>query len=133
MALIECPECGKQISDKAKACIHCGCPIDDLSPGGTVKIKLSPVKTFLSGKQRVTILAWGYKTLWEGEVGEVAEIYFDGPTDITVQYHLSAMHFGGECTGVIDPAKSKKYNVSSRVGAFSTKLVLQPVDVIDAD
>ena len=25
MALINCPECGKQISDKAPACIYCGC------------------------------------------------------------------------------------------------------------
>ena len=28
MALIKCPECGKEISDKAKACIHCGFPIN---------------------------------------------------------------------------------------------------------
>jgi len=27
MALIICPECGKEISDKAASCIHCGCPI----------------------------------------------------------------------------------------------------------
>lgn len=27
MALINCPECGKQISDKAPACIHCGNPM----------------------------------------------------------------------------------------------------------
>ena len=27
MALIKCPECGKEISDRAQACIHCGCPI----------------------------------------------------------------------------------------------------------
>lgn len=27
MALIKCPECNKEISDKAKACIHCGYPI----------------------------------------------------------------------------------------------------------
>jgi hypothetical protein len=27
MALIQCPECQKQISDKAAACPHCGCPI----------------------------------------------------------------------------------------------------------
>jgi hypothetical protein len=26
MALIECPECGKEISDKASACPHCGAP-----------------------------------------------------------------------------------------------------------
>ncbi|MEG1028094.1 MAG: zinc-ribbon domain-containing protein, partial [Oscillospiraceae bacterium] len=27
MALIKCPECGKEISDKIKSCIHCGCKI----------------------------------------------------------------------------------------------------------
>lgn len=28
MALINCPECGQQISDRAPACIHCGFPLD---------------------------------------------------------------------------------------------------------
>lgn len=28
MALIKCPECGKEISDKSKQCIHCGFPIE---------------------------------------------------------------------------------------------------------
>ena len=27
MALIKCPECGKEISDKSPACIHCGYPV----------------------------------------------------------------------------------------------------------
>lgn len=27
MALIKCPECGGQVSDKAPTCIHCGCPL----------------------------------------------------------------------------------------------------------
>lgn len=30
MALIKCPECGKEISDKAKQCIHCGYPLEDI-------------------------------------------------------------------------------------------------------
>ena len=29
MALIQCSECGQQISDKANTCIHCGCPINN--------------------------------------------------------------------------------------------------------
>lgn len=29
MALIKCSECGKEFSDKASACIHCGCPIEN--------------------------------------------------------------------------------------------------------
>ena len=27
MALIKCPECGKEVSNKAAACIYCGCPL----------------------------------------------------------------------------------------------------------
>ncbi len=27
MALVVCPECGKEISDKSEACIHCGYPL----------------------------------------------------------------------------------------------------------
>lgn len=30
MALINCPECGKEVSNKAKSCIHCGFPFDEL-------------------------------------------------------------------------------------------------------
>ena len=37
MALIECPECGKQISDKSKVCIHCGYPIEEMK---SVSLKL---------------------------------------------------------------------------------------------
>lgn len=29
MAIINCPECGKEVSDRAKMCINCGCPIKD--------------------------------------------------------------------------------------------------------
>ncbi|MDE6636255.1 MAG: zinc-ribbon domain-containing protein [Lachnospiraceae bacterium] len=36
-ALINCPECGKQVSDKASSCPNCGCPIAN-SPT-TVKIR----------------------------------------------------------------------------------------------
>lgn len=32
MALRTCPECGRQISDKATVCIHCGCPIAKVCP-----------------------------------------------------------------------------------------------------
>lgn len=32
MALIKCPECGKEISDKAPTCIHCGFPLQQPKP-----------------------------------------------------------------------------------------------------
>lgn len=30
MAMIQCPECGKQISDKAATCPNCGCPVKEV-------------------------------------------------------------------------------------------------------
>lgn len=38
MAIIKCPDCGKEASNKAKVCIHCGFPIED--EFGTVKVLL---------------------------------------------------------------------------------------------
>jgi hypothetical protein len=32
VALINCPECNKEISDKAGACPHCGCPVFTTEP-----------------------------------------------------------------------------------------------------
>lgn len=134
MALIKCPECGKEISDKANSCPNCGYPIESLSSEGIVKIRVSVLKapTGFNGNQKVSIFSNG-KALWEGTSGEVAELFFNGETYVTIKYHMSLMHYGGECSGIIDPAKSKKYNVSARQGIMSTKLVLQPVDVFDAD
>ena len=40
MALIKCPECGKEISNKAIACPSCGCPIASLEEANIVKIKM---------------------------------------------------------------------------------------------
>ena len=134
MALVKCVECGKEVSDKANACPNCGCPLSAMSTNGVVKIKIGVLKasTGLNGNQKVSILS-DFGVLWEGNAGDIAEIYFKVPTNITVQYHLSLMHYGGVCSGIIDPAKSKKYCVSARQGFMSTKLVLQEVDIFDAD
>ena len=36
--LITCPECGKQISDKAAACPGCGCPMEEITKYYTMHI-----------------------------------------------------------------------------------------------
>ena len=43
MALIRCPECGKQISSKAKACPHCGFPLDDVIKPNEEKPVIEPI------------------------------------------------------------------------------------------
>jgi len=42
MAIINCPSCNEQISDKAKECIHCDASMDKLAPAnpkGSVKVQ----------------------------------------------------------------------------------------------
>ena len=39
MALIKCPECGKEISDKASSCINCGYPIQSQKAESKLVIK----------------------------------------------------------------------------------------------
>ena len=52
MALIICPECGREISDKAPWCIHCGYPLSDLV---NYKYK-SLVMTSFDSKHRVKLV-----------------------------------------------------------------------------
>lgn len=51
MALIKCPECGKEVSDKAPACIHCGYPLNNLT---NTQKQEEPVKNEPIPKIRVT-------------------------------------------------------------------------------
>jgi hypothetical protein len=134
MALIKCPECGKEISSEAKLCPNCAYPIADASPEGIIKIKLCAVQasTGFNGNQSVTISKYG-EELWNGEVGEIAEIELDKKTEIYIKYHMSAMHYGGSCSGFIDPSKGKKYCVQARQGIFKTIITLQKVDVFDSE
>ena len=50
MALINCPECRKEISDKAKNCIHCGYPLNipekNELPNTTNTVNTSPVVSY---------------------------------------------------------------------------------------
>ncbi len=46
MALIKCPECGKDISDKAIQCIHCGYPLSEINNKNVTKTNVE-----LSDKQ----------------------------------------------------------------------------------
>lgn len=49
MALISCPECGKEISDKAVSCPSCGCPINrnENTPKKTSKKNITPILVVL--------------------------------------------------------------------------------------
>lgn len=56
MALIKCPECGKEISDKATACPNCGMPLKR-GDRGTYDVTITREKQWylINPKMKVTV------------------------------------------------------------------------------
>ena len=48
MALINCPECEKEISDKVKACPHCGYPMESAGVQKVVVVKNKQIYIFIA-------------------------------------------------------------------------------------
>ena len=57
MAMISCPECGKQVSDKAKACPNCGTPIDTRTY--CPKCGSSNVQIISGASKAMSVMAFG--------------------------------------------------------------------------
>lgn len=55
MALIKCPECGKEISDKSSACIHCGYPLVNIQQEKPSVTQTQPVENSVSSEHDTTI------------------------------------------------------------------------------
>jgi hypothetical protein len=82
MALIKCPECGKEISDKASACPNCGCPI--ASRPTSIKVRcLSDDR-----KVRATVFKMYGREVARVPIGSTATINISNPTNIQVEQIL---------------------------------------------
>lgn len=92
MALITCPECGRQVSSRAAVCPHCGCPASDFPT------PITYTYNYNGNTQDVTVLV---KHLEEGDPGAAVLDVWD--------------IFGGHITVdqiplILDEIKSK-YNI----------------------
>lgn len=133
MSLINCPECGKQISDRAVACPNCGCPISDSSKistinNGIVRVKLEPTPGVIS--QKVTISGCG--TSWIGKTGQVAELQIKNTGTIKVLYHSTLSVGDGACEASVNPTLNNTFVVRPRpvLARLRTKLDIQRVDYL---
>jgi len=64
MSLINCPECGKQISDKAKSCPNCGFPIEEMNKSEEAILQFPELPNDLSIGDRIT--NWSGNTYFKG-------------------------------------------------------------------
>ena len=132
MALIKCPECGREISDKAAACPNCGCPLSEMITSGVVKIKLPRTEQMADGfmgllaSKTASISSRG-KTLWSGKHGETASFTIDEPTPIVIDLGT----WGNPVEGTVEP--KKRYELVQDYG-FHLKATfrLSEVDTIDS-
>ena len=82
MALIKCPECGKEISDKSSACIHCGYPITETAEK---KNTVSSITSSNDGQKQ----SEAEKYILLGDDLRIAEKYTDA-----LERYIKAADFG---------------------------------------
>lgn len=111
MALIKCPECGTEVSDRAAVCVRCGCPINQAATYATIKFEQTYVVRYTC-----TVTCEGKE--YTCKQGESVQIPVSKPT--SVQIRISGGN--GSCTGTVLP--NGKYNVTNGGGFFGTKPVM---------
>nr|QGT50978.1 hypothetical protein Firmicute1046_0540 [uncultured Firmicutes bacterium] len=98
MALIKCPECGKEVSDSAKVCLNCGYPIAETYGKGEVKINIK-FKVDMSrmvnmiGKANLFAI-YNIETeekLWSGIAGELVILEIDDPLKVGIMWGRYAL------------------------------------------
>lgn len=119
MALIICSECGKEVSDKAGACPHCGCPRPEMKKGkkrnNLVVIKLPKVEEIVDDwmgmllPKKVRITA-DTELLWEGNYTQEAIFEITEPKPI----HIDLGLWGRPVEGVVGPGR--KYKLVQELG-----------------
>ena len=85
MALIKCPECGKEISDKSKACIHCGYPLGNIVYNEIkYKVVLTSVDNRIICTKRIPEVLSEYD-----DVKQLVRIISDLPKPYTLRSNLT--------------------------------------------
>lgn len=122
MALMNCPECGKEVSSFAVSCPGCGCPIAKKEEYVLIKLELADTT------QSVSILDENEAVIWTGRSGEVAQIGLEGPTNVTIKYQLGIFDAPKSCKGRLDAGLSRKWLVKADNDRLVSKISLYPVD-----
>ena len=140
MAIITCPECGQQVSDKAKNCVHCGAP---LIVDKTIKVKIPRFCTGMLNQKanKVDVLIDG-NVVWSGYSGSVA--VFEAEKECEVTFFLKKAYTGHpfpffrdfSINGTLQPSKKyelKRADVSLAFGdPTKSTYTFAEVDVIDS-
>lgn len=110
MPLIKCPECGKEVSNKAHTCPHCGFPIEEMAVEEVAKQSIGePIFTFKERRGRTgSILAF---VLLEVIIGVCIGLSFTNMTALVFALIFgSCFELGGVVGFVTDMINITKLN-----------------------
>nr|DAW71647.1 MAG TPA: PROTEIN/RNA Complex, archaeal, ribosomal, 50S, protein.0A [Caudoviricetes sp.] len=127
MSLIKCPECQKEISDKAEKCISCGYPIKELDFIVRFKTPTLP-KTIVN----VNFIFYNNTTkevLAHAQQGEIVSLKIEKP--IIIRIHIGR----GFKDAILEykPHPNAKYCILEKNTILKPKLLIQEVDFFDSD
>lgn len=126
MALIKCPECGKDVSDKAQSCINCGCPLAAVNPSGDVTVAVNGPGMV---KMYIFDLETG-KELWCGRNGEVARFTVEKETEISVIGSMEKNHPERGAKATVRGGRRYEYKMLQSF--WGGKYVINEIDIIDS-
>lgn len=132
MALIKCPECGKEVSSKAASCPNCGCPLSGAKANNEVKIQMpnniAVGAAGLFSKRYAVVTTRQGRVLWEGKHGQCASFEIAEPKDIIVDLG----GWANKTQGTIYPGK--RYSLVQEMGVHMlATYMLSEVDRIDSE
>lgn len=107
MALITCPECGKEFSDKASACPNCGCPItyikkEDIADSKELNTGLGRIVAY---ENYVEIIPLDFRALGRTK----RNIYYKNITAIS--YRPTSLTIPGYIQFVLAGTSAKEINI----------------------
>ena len=128
MALIKCPECGREVSDRAGVCPNCAFPLNSLRTDGVVSIK---TPNNLLGTVYIVEVDTR-KVLWSGKPGQMAKFEIAKPIEIGIAWGVrsaDSKFFPGATAQV---QAGRKHEMALNAGFWGTKVCISEVDVFDS-
>ena len=109
MALIKCPECGKEISNNAASCPHCGTPIGDKK----IPVHFERKKSFVGSANTGTVMVDGVVVGSAGNGASFDVMLTAGSHNVVIESKTQGLLAAGRTNGtnIEIPADAKKVNV----------------------
>lgn len=126
MALIKCPECSREISDKASTCPNCGFPIAKIQVSNSIRIKLPGDSDSVMGTTlRLVDENTGIEEA-RGSFNSIVELQTEKAMTLSLRWGFQKKAYSKDYIFTVMPGK--KYALSWAPGWLMPKLVCNEVD-----